>query len=130
MLKVNHINSFHAICLFIYPQKIENLWFYHVFRVYRKTPRVGKWVNARLIFKIYWKLTKRILKQCNSFALTFNTHSACIYLFKFNNGSTRTMYKICSKLTIKTERLQWHRSGILIVNVKQISHIALLIFKK
>ena len=30
-----------------------------------------------------------------------NTHNG-LYLFKDNNGNTRTMCEICSKLTIKT----------------------------
>ena len=39
------------------------------------------------------------------------------YMFKVNNGNTRTRCEICSKLTIITsERRQWHRSGVFIVN--------------
>ena len=46
---------------------------------------------------------------------------AGIYLFKVNNGNTRTMFEICSKLTIKTpERRQLRRSGVFIVNFEQI----------
>ena len=49
--------------------------------------------------------------------------SAGIYLVKTNNGNTRTMCEICSKLTIKIpEQSHWHRSGVFIVNFKQISH--------
>ena len=33
---------------------------------------------------------------------TYEIKSAGIYFFKVNNGNTRTMCKICSKLTIKT----------------------------
>ena len=58
-----------------------------------------------------------------------DTHNypAGIYLFKLDNGSTRTMYKILSKLTIKTpEGHHIHRSGIFIVKFEQISHIHLL----
>ena len=37
------------------------------------------------------------------------------------------MFEICSKLTIKTpERRQERRSGVFIVNFKQISHIAVV----
>ena len=50
-----------------------------------------------------------------------------IYLFKANNGNTKIIHKICSKLTIKTsERRLWRRSGVLIVNFEQISHFALV----
>ena len=52
---------------------------------------------------------------------------AVIYLFKVNNGNTRTMCESYSKLTTKTsERRQWRRSGILIANFEQISHIVLV----
>ena len=48
------------------------------------------------------------------------------YNFKVNNRNTRTMYKICSKLTIKTpERRHWRRSGVFIVNFEHISHLVL-----
>ena len=50
-----------------------------------------------------------------------------IYLFKINNGNTRTMCEICSKLTIKTtEQIQWRRSGVFIATFQQISHIFLM----
>ena len=48
-------------------------------------------------------------------------NAAGIYLFKVNNGNIITVCKICSKLTIKTER-----SGVFIVNFEQISHIVLV----
>ena len=47
-----------------------------------------------------------------------------IYLFKVNNRNTRTRCAICSKLTIKTsERRQYCRSGVFIVNFEHISHL-------
>ena len=50
------------------------------------------------------------------------------YLLKINSKSTRTIYEICSKLTINTpERSQWRRSSIFIVNFEHISHLALLV---
>ena len=50
------------------------------------------------------------------------------YLFKVNNGNTRTMCEIYSKLTKKTpKRRQWRRSGIFVVNFEQISHIVLVL---
>ena len=55
------------------------------------------------------------------------TSTAGIYLFKVNNRNTRTIYEICSKLTIKTPQWsQWRHSGAFIVNFKHILHIALL----
>ena len=53
---------------------------------------------------------------------------AGIYLPKDNNGNTRTMCEIYSKLTIKTpERDHWRRSGVFIVNFEQISYIVLVL---
>ena len=50
------------------------------------------------------------------------------YLFKVNNVNTRTMYEICSKLTIKTSQ-QRHgpHSAVFIVNFEQILHIILVV---
>ena len=40
-----------------------------------------------------------------------------IYLFKVNNGNTRTICEIRSKLTITIpERLQWRHSGVLLLS--------------
>ena len=50
-----------------------------------------------------------------------------IYLFKVNNENTGIICEIYSKLTIKTpEWHQWRRSGIFVVNFKQILHVVLL----
>ena len=49
-----------------------------------------------------------------------------IYLFKVNNGKTRTICEICSKLILKTaERRHWclRRSSVFIADFNQISHI-------
>ena len=55
------------------------------------------------------------------------SNPANIYLFKFNNVNTRTICEIHSNLTVNTpERRQLHRSGIFVVNFKQVSHIVLL----
>ena len=52
---------------------------------------------------------------------------AGIYLFKVDNGNTRTRCEICSKLTIKTpERRDWRRSSVCIVNFEHISHLVLV----
>ena len=52
------------------------------------------------------------------------------YIFKVNIRNTRTMYKICSKLTIKTpERHQqrnWRHSGVSIINFEHISYLVLV----
>ena len=49
-----------------------------------------------------------------------------IYIFKVNNGNTRTC-KLCSKLKIKTpEQRQWRRSGVFIVNLNQMLHDVLV----
>ena len=40
-----------------------------------------------------------------------NNISAGIYLFKVNNGNTRTMCEICSKLTKTSERRHGHLQG-------------------
>ena len=49
------------------------------------------------------------------------------YMFKVNNRNTRTMWELCSKLTIKApERRQWRRSGVFIVNFEHISHLVLV----
>ena len=53
--------------------------------------------------------------------------SAGNYMFKVNYKNTRTRWKICSKLTIKTpEQRHWYRFGVFIVNIKQISHLVLV----
>ena len=50
-----------------------------------------------------------------------------IYLFKLNNGETRTVYAFCWKLTIKTaEPHQWRHFCFFIVNFEQILHIVLV----
>ena len=48
--------------------------------------------------------------------------SASIYLLKDNDGNTRTMGQICSKLTIKTPDVVL----VFIVNFEQVSHIVLV----
>ena len=46
-----------------------------------------------------------------------------IYLFKVNNRNIRERCEICSKLTAKTERLQWRRSDVSIVIFEHISYL-------
>ena len=46
-----------------------------------------------------------------------------IYLFKVNNRNTRKRCELCSKPKIKTsERSQWRRSNVFIVNSEHISY--------
>ena len=54
------------------------------------------------------------------------SYLADIYLFKVNNGNTRTMYKICSKVTIKKPERQINLVTSISINFEQISHIALV----
>ena len=51
-----------------------------------------------------------------------------IYLFKINNGNTRTMCEIYSELTIKTtKQREWFHSGVFIISFDQISHIICIV---
>ena len=52
---------------------------------------------------------------------------ASTYFFKINNGNTKAMSEIGSKLTIKTlKQCQWRSCGVFIINFEKISHIALV----
>ena len=52
---------------------------------------------------------------------------AGINLFKVNNGNTRRMCNLSSKITIKTSAQgHWRRSDLFIINFKQIAHIFLV----
>ena len=56
-----------------------------------------------------------------------NRYPASIYLLKVNNRNTRTRWKICSKLTIKTpEQNRWHHFDVFIVNFEDVFHFALV----
>ena len=47
-----------------------------------------------------------------------DTNAAGIYLLKVNNGNTKTMCEICSKLIIKTpEQRRWRHSLVFIINI-------------
>ena len=66
-------------------------------------------------------LTKRLNTVKASITLKNST-----YLFQVNTGNTRTLYKICSKLTIKTPvRCYWYCSGYFIAKFEQISTLIL-----
>ena len=66
----------------------------------------------------------KVYSSCcvNSRNFHLDENPGAIYLFKVNNGNTRAMCEICSKLTNTPERRQ-SRSGVCIVNFEQISHI-------
>ena len=60
--------------------------------------------------------------------LNWKLDQTSICLFNVDNGDTRTMCQICSKLTIMSpERHQWCRSGVFIVKLEQTSHIDMLL---
>ena len=64
----------------------------------------------KLTFKDYFVLIEEVLNPGN----------------KGNKRNTRKRCEACSKLTIKTpERHQWRRSGVFIVKLEHISHLAL-----
>lgn len=65
-----------------------------------------------LIIRLKFQLIKKTSSSFNLFKLTD------ISLFKVNNGITRGISEICSKLTIKTtERCHWGCSGVFIDNI-------------
>ena len=54
--------------------------------------------------------------------MTSNKTSVDNYMFQVNNRNTRTMYEICSKLTIKTpERRHWRHLGVFVVNIEEVN---------
>ena len=65
-----------------------------------------------------------ISSQNFSYKLNFENFPAGIYMFKVNNRNTRTRYKICSKLTIKTPK-RWCCSSF-IVNLEHILYYVLV----
>ena len=61
-------------------------------------------------------MLKTVLQYRISFKQTQTVfNSDCIYLFKVNNGNTRTMGEICSKATIKAPKLR-HRLSKTLIN--------------
>ena len=61
-------------------------------------------LSENVDIRFWWKWPKWIFVVAVFSANEFAGFPAGIYLFKFNNGNTRTMWEICSKLTIKTPR--------------------------
>ena len=66
-------------------------------------------------------MTLKVLRPEKNFGrllIPFNIIIWSVYLFKVNNGKTRTISETYSELTIKApERYQWCRSGVFIVNI-------------
>ena len=59
---------------------------------------------------------------CLLLQIKFNSFQAGIFLFKVNNGNTKTKYEICSKLASSTpEGHHWRRSDVFLANFEQIS---------
>ena len=97
--------------------------------------------NASGNSKDYIKTAKAFTKHSNKsrfHALTVFFHmTLCLkkhyfpagnHMFKVNNRDIRSRCEIRSKLTIKTtERRQWRRSGVFIVNFEHISHLVLVV---
>ena len=54
------------------------------------------------------------------------TCPAGLYLFKINNGNTRPMCEIRSKLTVTKPKRRCYRSGVFILNFEQIPHIVMV----
>ena len=66
-------------------------------------------------------MTLKVLRPEKNFGrllIPFNIIIWSVYLFKVNNGKTRTISETYSEITIKApERYQWRRSGVFIVNI-------------
>ena len=79
------------------------------------------------IFTDFLGFLLRISISADFVEINWPINPAGIYLFKVNNGNTRTRCEICSELTIKTpERRHWRCFGVFIVNFGQISHLVLV----
>ena len=98
--------------------KSELNWDYHSIELLQMS--FVWWVISNYAMEKYFpEFVIKAHKQCPS--------PAGIYFFKVNNGKTRTMFEIYSKLTIKTpERRHWRRSSVFIVNFEEIWHIVLV----
>ena len=124
-MKVNIMHYYQII----YKWKIIDLiWTKALVKLLKKlamevTVSYQKWThNSYSIYNFFFICKDR-------FGFFLNTQSlAGVYLFKVNNGSRRKMYKMCSKLSLKTpERHQWHLFKAFIVNFQYILHIVLVL---
>ena len=102
--------------------KSELNWDYHSIELLQMS--FVWWVISNYAMEKYFpEFVIKAHKQCPS--------PAGINCFKVNNGKTRTMCEIYSKLTIKTpERRHWRRSSVFIANFEQIWHIVLVYIYK
>ena len=102
------------LLFFVLSEKVSQMFFFWMYRL----------ASAKVVD--LFTITINILKIKASFWLIF-LYPPDIYLIEVNNGNTRTVCKICSKLTIKTpEWSQWRRVGVFVVNFQQILHIVLV----
>ena len=83
--------------------------------------------NIQLINSVLLIISFLTSSKHFSVVLSYPIYAAPIYLFKVNDGNTRTLREIWLKLIKIPERLHWRRSGFFMVNFIEISHIALLI---
>ena len=77
-----------CMCVYVSMRICVRLSVYIAFMIFFSHPVV---IKLKTLLKMYYK----------TFIL-LGLYSACIYLIKLNNRSTRTRCEICSKLTIKT----------------------------
>ena len=99
-----------------------------------KSSVAKSWQVSQKKFSCDWLCSKDISLQFHckrtSFQLFFSEFSkpTDIYLFKLNNGETRKVCSVYSKLIIKTSELrQWRHFGFFFVNYEQIWHIVLVV---
>ena len=79
-----------------------------------------------LVVKMFDRTHKKYLGTWN-FAKTW-TFLMGLCLFKVNNRNNKTRCEICSKIKIP-ERLQWHRSGIFVINSENISQLVFCCYR-
>ena len=77
-------------------------------------------------FHVHTYVHPKIIGCLPVFNLSVGTYLNGIYLFIVNNGNTRTMREICSKLTMVLEPSKWRRSGIFFINFIHTCHIVVV----
>ena len=118
----------------------------HLFKVNNGDTRIMCQIGSQLTLKKlrWWYWPRSVAFIVVSFEHILHTsvvsivgfEEVNIHLFKVNNGDTRIMYQICSKLTIKKPVSRyWYRSGVfIVVNFEHIPSVVppvpLLTFKK
>ena len=104
----------------------------HLFKVNNINTRIMHQICSQLTLKkLGWRYWSRSVLFIVSFEHILHTSGISIVgfeevnirLFKANNGYTRIMYQICSKLTIKKLVWRyWSRSGVLLLLTLNIFH--------